>query len=175
MAGHHRANSVRRRSDRRHRLAKLTFWPYSRRTPPVVFNWPSITSGYVGAGLRRRSSISRKITWNKLLGTATSAGWKVTQRPCPTTLAPIFISFSRNVVINQCLISMHSSNVRLRCIGRLPLPASQCGNTRQLSQSADSLLLAIPCHPGRPTSTTAMPLTAVIPRPMSGFEPATAG
>ena len=55
--------------------------PPSRRTSPIVFTSPLISSAYAGTGLGRRSSIKRKIFWNKLLGTATLANWNVTYRP----------------------------------------------------------------------------------------------
>ena len=55
--------------------------PPSRRTSPIVFSSPLISSAYAGTGLGRRSSIKLKIFWNKLLGTATSANWNVTYRP----------------------------------------------------------------------------------------------
>ena len=55
--------------------------PPSRRTSPIVFTSPLISSAYAGTGLGRRSSIKLKIFWNKLLGTATSANWNVTYRP----------------------------------------------------------------------------------------------
>ena len=55
--------------------------PPSRRTSPIVFTSPLISSAYAGTGLGRRSSIKPKIFWNKLLGTATSANWNVTYRP----------------------------------------------------------------------------------------------
>jgi hypothetical protein len=44
---------------------------------------------HVGAGLGRSCSISPRISANSVLGTATSASWKVTYRPWRTTLAPI--------------------------------------------------------------------------------------
>jgi hypothetical protein len=50
----------------------------SERASPVIFTVSSIVSAYAGTGLRRRSSIMLRIFWNKLLGTATSANWKVT-------------------------------------------------------------------------------------------------
>ncbi len=53
-------------------------FPPFRPTPPVVFTWPSISSAYAGAGLRRRSSIRLRIFWNSSLGTATPANWNVT-------------------------------------------------------------------------------------------------
>ena len=55
--------------------------PPSRRTSPIVFTSPLISSAYAGTGLGRRSSIKLKIFWNKLLGTATLANWNVTYRP----------------------------------------------------------------------------------------------
>ena len=45
----------------------------SRHTSRVAISSPSIPSAYAGTGLRRRSLISSRICWNKLLGTATSA------------------------------------------------------------------------------------------------------
>ena len=73
-------------------------FPPFRQTPPVVFTWPSIFPAYAGTGLRRRSSIRLRIFRNSSLGTATSANWNVTYRPCRTTFAPILTSFSRSVV-----------------------------------------------------------------------------
>ena len=52
---------------------------------------------HVGAGFGRRPSISRRMSANSRRGIATPAIRKVTHRPCRTTLAPILISFSRNV------------------------------------------------------------------------------
>jgi len=65
---------------------------------------------YAGAGLRRRSSIWLKIFRNNALGTATSANLNVTYRRWRTTLAPIFTSFSRSVVSDQCSISYGSTD-----------------------------------------------------------------
>ena len=47
-----------------------------------------------GKGASRSPSIRRGISTNGVLGMATSAIWKVMQRPWRTTLAPIFTSFS---------------------------------------------------------------------------------
>ncbi len=58
-----------------------------------------------GNGAGRNSAISRRIFWNKFLGTATSANWNVTYRPWLTTFAPIFSNFSRSVVSDQCSTS----------------------------------------------------------------------
>ena len=52
----------------------------------------------VGSGGGRSSAISRKISWNNSLGTATSAIWKMTYRACVTILAPILTSFSLGLV-----------------------------------------------------------------------------
>ena len=60
------------------RKASCPYFPSSRRISPVIFTLPSIASVYAGAGLGRRSSISRRIFRNKSLGTATSANWNVT-------------------------------------------------------------------------------------------------
>ncbi len=70
----------------------------SRRTSPIVFASPSISSAYAGTGLGRGSSIRLKIFRNRSLDTATSANWNVTYRPWRTTLTPILTSLSRSVV-----------------------------------------------------------------------------
>ena len=48
--------------------------------PMVPWLWTRLDQ--VGAGLGRNSSIRRRISRNKSRGTATSAIWKVTYRPC---------------------------------------------------------------------------------------------
>jgi len=58
----------------------------------------------MGGGPRKRS-IRRRISANSALGTATSASWKTTYRPCRTIRAPIFTSFSRKVVSDHCSTS----------------------------------------------------------------------
>jgi len=88
--------------------------PPSRHTSLVVFTWPSIFPAYAGAGLRRRSSIRLRIFRNSSLGTATSANWNVTYRPCRTTFAPILTSFSRSVVNDQCSTSFGKASVRMK-------------------------------------------------------------
>ena len=55
-------------------------------------------TGSRGLSRRMRSRMLRK----SHRGTATSAIWKMTYRAWVTTLAPILISFSRNVVSDQC-------------------------------------------------------------------------
>ena len=58
-------------------------------TPLLSFSpGPSISPTYAGAGLRRNSSIRRRISRNRFLGTATSANCKVTLRPCGRRLFP---------------------------------------------------------------------------------------
>ena len=73
--------------------------------PSCRFHLSIDFSAYAGTGFRRRSSIRLRIFRNSSLGTATSANWNVTYRPCRTTFAPILISFSRSVVIDQRLAS----------------------------------------------------------------------
>ena len=68
----------------------------ARRPPVQPYRFDDI-GRHVGAGFGRRPSISRRMSANSRRGIATSAIWKVTPRPCWTTLAPILISFSRNV------------------------------------------------------------------------------
>ena len=79
---------------------------------------PLINSDYApchgGAGLARSPPISRRISVNSFLGTATSASWNVTYRPWRTTLAPILTSLSRSVVSDQCSTLCGSANVRMK-------------------------------------------------------------
>ena len=76
------------------------------------FDVPAMSPVYTGAGLGRRSSISRRIFRNRSLGTATSADCNVTYRPWLTTLAPIFTNFSRSVVSDQWSDSSGNANDR---------------------------------------------------------------
>src|SRR5512143_2312142 len=69
---------------------------------------------HVGTGLGRSCSISRRISVNSALGTATSASWKVTYRPWRTTLAPILTSLLRNVVSDHCFTSCGNAKVRMK-------------------------------------------------------------
>src|SRR5512132_3834554 len=68
---------------------------------------------HVGTGLVRSCSISRRISVNSALGTA-SASWKVTYRPWRTTLAPILTSLLRNVVSDHCFTSCGNAKVRMK-------------------------------------------------------------
>src|SRR5512133_1407048 len=68
---------------------------------------------HVGTGLGRSCSISRRISVNSALGTA-SASWKVTYRPWRTTLAPILTSLLRNVVSDHCFTSCGNAKVRMK-------------------------------------------------------------
>ena len=67
------------------------------RRPPVQPDRIDDIGRHVGAGFGGRPSISRRMSANSRRGIATSAIWKATPRLCWTTLAPISISFSRNV------------------------------------------------------------------------------
>ena len=60
------------------RKASCPYFPSSRRISPVIFTLPSIASVYAGAGLGRRSSISRRIFRNKSLGTAVQGASELT-------------------------------------------------------------------------------------------------
>ena len=73
--------------------------------PPIAF----LFSVFSDAGLI--GSIGRRISRNRFLGAATSANWKVTYRPWLSTLAPIFTSFSRSVVSDQCSTSFDKARV----------------------------------------------------------------
>ena len=110
-----------------------------RQTPPVVFTWPLIFPAYAGAGLRRRSSIRLRIFRNRSLGTATSANWNVTYRPCRTTFAPILTSFSRSVVNDQCCAVPGYGRVRCpHCRAKPPRfsRGSRAGRKPRSAQSA---------------------------------------
>jgi hypothetical protein len=60
----------------------------------------------------RNSAMSRKMSANRFLVMATSAIWNATYRPWLTTFAPILISFSLRVVIDQSLIGSGVASVR---------------------------------------------------------------
>jgi hypothetical protein len=53
-----------------------------------------------------------RIRWNRARGTMTSAIWKVIERPCRTTLAPILTNLARCVLIDDCFTSSGSACVR---------------------------------------------------------------
>jgi len=53
-------------------------------------------------GAKARRWIRPRMAANSCLGMATSASWKITYRKCRTTFAPVFTSFSRSVVSDQC-------------------------------------------------------------------------
>ena len=55
--------------------------------------------------------MSRRISANSILGTATSAIWKVTMRAWLTTFAPILITFSLRLVSDQSLIGSGVASV----------------------------------------------------------------
>ena len=57
--------------------------------------------------------MSDSISRNICRDTATSAIWKVIQRPRLTIFAPILTSFSRSVVSDQCSNSYSNAYVRL--------------------------------------------------------------
>jgi len=106
--------------------------------PPAAFSSPSISSTYAGAGLRRNSSIRRRISRNRFRETATSAIWNVTQRPGWTFLAPILTSASRNVVTDQCSgssgMAAFSFGSRLFPNSELEVKPSRQARRRQLDR-----------------------------------------
>ena len=85
-----------------------------------------------GKGAGRSPSMRRRIFWNNTLGTATSASWNVTYRPWLTTFAPIFTSFSRSVVNDQCSTSFGKASVLIREHGE--------DATLDAAQRADAML-----------------------------------
>ena len=74
--------------------------PRARR-PPVQAYCCDDTASHVSAAFGHRPSINRRISANNCRRIASSASWKVTYRPCRTTLAPILTNFSRSVVSHQ--------------------------------------------------------------------------
>ena len=60
---------------------------------------------YAEAGLRRRSLIKARVFWNGDLGQLESD---------VATMAPIFTSFSRSVVSDQCSTSSGTAKVRMK-------------------------------------------------------------
>ena len=81
------------------RSLELVALPSSRRIPAVLVcrTLPSAPP-HAGAGGAHNWAMSDGISWNICRGKATSAVCKVMYRPWLTTLAPIFISFSRKLV-----------------------------------------------------------------------------
>ena len=71
-----------------------------------------------GGGCDRKRPIRRRIFSNSARRTATSASWNTAYRPCRTILAPIFTSFSRKVVSDQCSTSLGRARAR-RKLARL--------------------------------------------------------
>ena len=69
-----------------------------------------------------------EIRWNRARGTMTSGIWNVIERPCRTTLAPIFTSLARSVLIDHCLTSSGSASVR-RKLARLQANPCNCIRT----------------------------------------------
>ena len=75
-------------------------------------------SSQTGTGSTRNQAIRARIRPNIRPDTATSAIWKVMQRPWRTILAPILTSFSLSVVRDQCAIACGRASVR-RKLARL--------------------------------------------------------
>jgi hypothetical protein len=82
-------------------------------TPLASFAFYSITLMAVLAAPARRA-ISYRMSTNIRRGTATSAIWKVTQRPWLTTYAPILISFSRRLVSDRGSAVFGIASVRMK-------------------------------------------------------------
>ena len=76
----------------------------------------------------RSRRIRSRIAPNNRFGTATSAIWKTTYRECATTFAPILMSFSRNVVSDQCFTAGGRAS-RRRKLPRLYASTNSCGRT----------------------------------------------
>src|SRR5271157_3711580 len=104
----------------------------SVRTVPVRHAAPSSFLAYYPVtqpvpGTSLSPSIRSRIAANNLRGTATSAIWNVTALERETTLAPILISFSRNVVKLQCFTPRGSAICR-RKLPRLCKPGQTTGD-----------------------------------------------
>ena len=76
-------------------------WPL-RRAFPVVFPQTPLSDAYavevIGGG--RDTRIICMMPANRFRGAATSAIWEAINRPWPTTMAPVLISFSGSVFIS---------------------------------------------------------------------------
>ena len=78
-------------------------WSISAHGSPFASGWLTIRSCQATAtGGPRKRSIRRRIAANTVRGTATSASWNTRWRLWRTIRAPIFTSFSRNVVSDHC-------------------------------------------------------------------------
>jgi hypothetical protein len=83
--------------------------------PPAILRLPKVFSvpfTYPVPGDSRNWAILSRMAANSCRGIATSAIWNVTYWACRTTLAPILISFSRNVVRVHWLILLGRASVR---------------------------------------------------------------
>ena len=78
--------------------------------------------------------IPSRMARNNSLGTATSAIWKTTFWEWHTTFAPILISFSRNVVNDQCRTALGNT----ACRRKLPMLYASTNNWRRTWLSTKS-------------------------------------
>lgn len=72
---------------------------------------------------RRKRWMHSRMAANSSRGIATAAIWKITQRACVTTLAPILTNFSRNVVSVQCFARGGSTTPRVAAVAVLLGPS----------------------------------------------------
>ena len=97
--------------------------------PPVLL---AVVERYARALASRGGGIANlamrsRIAANNRRGTATSANWNVTYFECRVTFAPIFTSFSRSVVSDQCLTARGKASRRSK-FARLYAKANKRNN-----------------------------------------------
>ena len=100
--------------------------------------------GHIGTGDTGTSrEIRRRMVLNSCREMATSAIWNVTYRAWVTTLAPILISFSLKVVIDQCLTLGGGRAYEESCPGCMPTRTVAVGRgcPRNRGRRVESILL----------------------------------
>ncbi len=86
-----------------------------------------------GGGCRLSRSIRCRISSNSLLGIATLASWTTTYRPCRTIRAPIFTSFSHNIVSDQCSTCSRFTRVAMELAWAPGHPARRASAVHRLA------------------------------------------
>ena len=90
-------------------------------------SWLTLRAMAIRGGGIANHAMRFRIAANNRRGTATSANWNVTYFECRITFAPIFTSFSRSVVSDQCLTARGKANRRSK-FARLYAKANKRNN-----------------------------------------------
>ncbi len=115
-------------------------FPSSRRTSPIVFTSPWIAPAYAGAGLRRNSSIPRKISRNKFRGPPLYV-----DPSCSPWVGLTLLSMSRMILVGGC---------------RSRAPTSRTPASRTLTSRAPTSRTPASGAPTSRTPTSPLALTA---------------